>query len=146
MPVVMDHPVDDEHVAPIPRQSHSIGSNFGVMDAKKHPPYVFSIRGVSCVVHKISRVEIHWWRIGGHRGELYVKLKRPVLIAQTPCCASFRLEPRISRTCHVPSSDAVLCGRCHGEPASFGKQGAATEAGIRRQVAHVKLGCIVQGY
>jgi hypothetical protein len=140
--MIVDHAVDDEHVAPIERHGCRGGP---VTYASKHPPFVFSVRGVSCVVHKIAYVEVHWWRVGGH-GHTLVKMKRPVMVAHTPCGAFFRLQGERSRTCHVPNPDAILCGRCHGEPASFGKHGAATKAGIKRQVAHVKLGCVVQGY
>lgn len=38
------------------------------------------------------------------------------------------------------------CGRCLGEPATFGKRGPARKHGITRQEAHVKLGCVVKGY
>jgi len=114
--------------------------------AKKYPPYVFGIRGLSCLVHKILRVELHWYRVGGH-GEYLVKLKKPVMIATTTCQQSWRLEPTSSRTCHVPKPDALLCGRCHGEAATFGRDGGPSKKeGITRQEAHVKLGCVVTGY
>lgn len=146
MPVVLDHPVDDEN-APIIEGRPDFGRpyGYGITHAKKHPPYVFSIRGVSCLVHKIARVELHWYRVG-RDGSCLVKLKKPVMIAITNCQCHYRLEPSCSRTCHVPSPDAMLCGFCHGEPRPFGKHGAATKAGIKRQEAHVKLGCMVNGY
>jgi hypothetical protein len=112
---------------------------------RKYPPYVFSTRGVSCLVHKIAWVELHWWRVAGG-GEKLVKLKRPVMIAQTVCSMSFRLQGDRSRTCLLPNPDALLCGRCHGDVATFGKDGPATKAGTKRSEAHVKLGCVVQGY
>lgn len=140
--VIERHAIDDENVAPIPRTwDHS----FGITLAKRHPPYVFSIRGPARLVHKVAYVELHWWRIAG-RGEKLVKMKRPVLIAHTPCGFSTRLKAQNARTCHVPNPDAMLCGRCHGESASFGKHGAATKAGVKRTEAHVKLGCVVAGY
>lgn len=145
MPVVVDHPVDDENAAVIHGRPDFGASGFGITEAKKHPPYVFGIRGVSCLVHKILRVELHWWRVSRTGCEL-VKLKRPVMIAVTPCAQSFRLEGRISRTCHVPKPDALLCGRCHGEGATFPKRGRARKTGLTRQEAHVKLGCVVDGY
>jgi hypothetical protein len=56
------------------------------------------------------------------------------------------LLPERTRTCTIPEPDALLCGRCHGEPATFGKHGKATKAGVKRADAHVKLGCLVNGY
>lgn len=137
-----EHPIDDENVAPIPRPGFHA---YGVTLAKTFPPYVFGVRGCSCLVHKIMRVEVFWWRYGGH-GEILVKLKRPVMIAHTNCAQSFRLEGKISRTCHVPAPDALPCGRCHGEGATFPKRGPAKKSGLTRQEAKVKLGCVVKGY
>lgn len=145
MAVVLDHPVDDEHAAPIHGRPDFAQRRFGVTIATKHPPFVFGIRGVSCLVHKILRVDLHWWRVS-RGGDALVKLKRPVMIAHTCCAQSFRLEDRISRTCMVPKPDALLCGRCHGEGATFPKRGPAKQSGLTRQEAHVKLGCIVNGY
>jgi hypothetical protein len=146
MAVVLDHPVDDEGAEPIRGRPDFSDRRFGITEAKKYPPYVFGIRGVSCLVHKVLCVELHWWRCGGSRGEFLVKLKRPVMIAQTNCQQHFRLDPDIARTCRVPNPDALLCGRCHGEGATFGKRGPSKKEGLTRQEAHVKLGCVVQGY
>ena len=149
MAVVVDHAVDDEsaeviHGRPDFNRSH----RFGVTEAKKYPPFVFSVRGASCLVHKVVSVEMHWYRVGtiNHGGDCLVKMKRPVMFAQTACSVSFRLEGSRTRTCHIPNPDALLCGRCHGDVATFGKNGAGTKAGIKRQEAHVKLGCVVMGY
>lgn len=140
-----DQPIDDETAKPIMGRPDHADHNFGVMRAKRHPPYVFSIRGASCLVHKVAYVDLHWWRVsnGGHS---LVKLKRPVLIAHTTCSMVFRLEGRTARTCLVPAPESLLCGRCHGDLATFGKDGAATAAGLTRHVAHLKLGCAVPGY
>lgn len=147
MAVIADHYQDDEHAAPIHGRPDFADHGWGITEAKKYPPYVFGIRGVSCLVHKILRVELHWWRVA-RGGEKLVKLKRPVMIAQTMCAQSFRLEGQISRTCHVPNPDALLCGRCHGEGATFPKShhARARKSGLTRQEAHVKLGCVVKGY
>jgi hypothetical protein len=145
MVVVTDHANDDENAAVIHGRPDFSDRDFGKTRASKHPPYVFGLRGVSCLVHKIAYVELHWWRVAGH-GEKLVKMKRPVMIAVTPCAQSFRLEGRICRTCRVPSPDALLCGRCHGEGATFPKRGRAYKSGLTRHEAHVKLGCVVQGY
>jgi hypothetical protein len=144
--VVADHPVDDEAAAPINGRPDFHAPGWGVTLAKKHPPFVFGIRGVSCLVHEVLRVELHWWRVAGHHGEILVKLKRPVMIATTRCAQSFRLEPEISRTCQSPNPDALLCGRCQAKRATFPKRGPARDSGLTRQEAHVKLGCVVKGY
>ena len=118
---------------------------FGVTLAKKFPPYVFSIGANACLVHKVKRVEIRWWQVAGH-GEKLVKLTKPRMIAIL-ACGEFRfLASDRTRTCMVPNPDAILCGRCHGELAPFGKHGTARKAGITVQQAHVKLGCVVKGY
>ncbi len=119
---------------------------FGVTLAKTFPPYVFSVGANAGLVHKIVRVEIRWWVPGGHHGECLVKLQRPRMIAQL-ACGDFRfLQGSRSRTCLLPDPEALLCGRCHGEPATFGKHGEAIKKGISRQQANVKLGCVVKGY
>lgn len=118
---------------------------FGITEAKTFPPYVFSINGNACLVHKVQRVELHWWTPvdGGRR---LGRLRRPRLIAHT-CCSQFMfLNGSKARTCRVPDADALLCGRCHGEAATFGKNGKGTKGRISRQAAHVKLGCVVKGY
>jgi hypothetical protein len=147
MSVVVSDPRgrDDEGVAPIPDRIDFRCPTFGVTVARRHPPYVFSVRGVSCLVHKVRRVEVHWYRIsdGGHG---LVRMRRPVLIDQTHCAQHFRLEAGASRTCRVPSPEALLCGRCHGERATFAKRGPSRQEGITRQAAHVRLGCVVDGY
>lgn len=146
MACVLKQFVDDENAEVIESRPDINGQpDFGVTTAKKHPPFVFAIRGVSCLVHKIARVEMHWYRVGRH-GHALVKLKRPAMFAITNCSQHFMLQGDRSRTCQLPSPDALLCGRCHGEVATFGKHGPATKAGIKRQVAHVKLGCAVKGY
>ena len=116
---------------------------FGVTRAKKHPPYVFSIGGNACLIHKIAYVELHWWEA---KYDHMVKRHRPKMIANTICGMFKFLDADRSRTCLIPSPDAVLCGRCHGEMPTFGKNGAGTKAGMKRTEAHVKLGCVVKGY
>lgn len=146
MAVITDHPIDDESADVIHERLDFHGDHsFGVTLAKKYPPFVFSIRGVSCLVHKVARVELHWWRVSKD-GHALVKLKQPVMFAETHCSTSFRLQGSVSRTCWIPRPDALLCGRCHGDVATFGKHGPATKAGIQRQEAHVKLGCVIAGY
>lgn len=145
MAVIMKHFSDDEHAAVIEGRPDLHDGTFGVTTATRHPPYVFSIRGSSCLVHKVVRVELHWWRIA-RQGHALVKMTRPHMIAQTICRQHVQLKRDHARTCRIPRADAVLCGRCHGEPASFGANGAATKAGLTKPIAHVRLGCVVEGY
>ena len=74
------------------------------------------------------------------------RLKQPAMRAHTMCGYSFALTPNRSRTCHVPLPGAVLCGRCHGEPATYAGRRKRTKDGLTKQEAHVKLGCVVNGY
>lgn len=136
---------DDPNAAVINGRPDFRDHDFGVTEAKSFPPYVFGIRGLSCLVHKILHVRMHWYRVGGGGSKL-VRMKRPVLIATTNCQQSWRLEPTSSRTCYIPNPDALVCGRCHGEGATFGKRGPSRKRGLTRQEAHVKLGCVVKGY
>ena len=117
---------------------------FGKSEAKRHPAYVYSVNKNACLMHKVARVEIYFYATcgGGKMG----RLKQPAMVAITVCGCSRTLTPNRSRTCHVPLPDSILCGRCHGEPATFGKHGKGTKAGIKRAEANVKLGCEVAGY
>lgn len=116
---------------------------FGVTLASKFPPHVFSIYAGSGLIHKVAFVELHWYRViaNGHK---LVKMNRPHAIANTTCGMHFHLTAERARTCRVPKEDAILCGRCHGEVASFGKHGKYRD--VPRPIAHVKLGCVVNGY
>ena len=116
---------------------------FGMTLAKKFPPYVFSVGMNAGLVHKVVRVELHWW-VPIRSGHQLGRLNRPRMIAHL-ACGEFRfLKAKYTRTCLIPNPEALLCGRCHGEPATFGKHGKAR--GMPRSEAHVKLGCVVQGY
>ena len=137
------NPVLDESAEIVDR--HSVNERtFGVSTTKRHPAYVYSINKNSALMHKIREVEIQWYAfLGmGHMG----RLKIPAMIAHTVCGVSRALTPDRSRTCAVPEPGALLCGRCHGEGPWFGRDRKAQKAGITRQEAHVKLGCVVAGY
>lgn len=121
------------------------GRNFGKTRAKRHPPYVFSIRANAALVHKVLYVELHWYYPAGYAGRYLIKLQRPEMFAVTTCGAHFFLKPDRSRTCRVPSPDAVLCGKCHGEGANFPGRDRSRWTTVKRE-AHVKLGCVVDGY
>lgn len=137
------NPVLDES-APLVDRASVNERTFGKSIVQRHPAYVYAINKNSCLMHKVRDVEIQWYAFVG-RGALG-RLKQPAMIAHTVCGCSRALRPDRSRTCHIPLPGAVLCGRCHGEPATFGKHGAGTKAGLRRSEAHVTLGCVVNGY
>lgn len=115
---------------------------WGKTRSRKHPPYVFSIRGASALVHKIAYVEMHWWKIANHRDGV-IRVRRPLMYAQTMCGMGFRLAGKASRTCYVPNPEALLCGRCHGQLPTLSKRSGIK---VNRKEAHVKLGCVVKAY
>lgn len=134
------NPVLDESADLIDRDKVNERS-FGVTTAKRHPNYVFSINKNACLMHKIAEVEIHHYATLNHHK--LGRLKQPAMIAHTVCGATRILTAKHSRTCTVPLPDAVLCGRCHGQPATFRRSVASTDA---KRAARVKLGCEVAGY
>lgn len=138
------NPVLEEGAAIIDRDSVN-DRTFGVVESKRHPAYVYAINKNACLMHKVLRVELHWYAIV-QGGSGLGRLKQPAMIAHTVCGCSRSLSPERSRTCHVPLPDSILCGRCHGEPATFGKHGKGTKAGMKRAEANVKLGCLTAGY
>lgn len=109
---------------------------FAGVRATKWPPWVFSRQGA--LIHRVAFVEIHWWLIAG-RGHIYVRTNRPRLHAMTVCGYRFFLEATRGRTCHVPSPDALVCGRCLKGPRNF-PRGAAPAVPYRD--AKVRLGCL----
>jgi hypothetical protein len=139
------NPVLDESADVIDRDSVN-ERTFGVTTAKRKPNYVYSIHRNACLMHKVRDVEIQWYALLGSCGSKMGRLKQPAMIAHTVCGMSKALIPEKTRTCAVPEPDSVLCGRCHGDVATFGKHGAGTKAGIKRGEAHVKLGCVEAGY
>ena len=66
-------PFDTDTV--VPRGNH-FADKFGVTEAKSFPPYVFSTSKNGCLIHKVDRVELHWYRIAGH-GHKLVRVTRP---------------------------------------------------------------------
>ena len=138
------NPVLDDSAAIIDRWSVN-WRTFGVSSAKRHPAYVYSINRNAVLMHKIRDVEIQWYALVGD-GSLMGRLRQPAMIAHTVCGVSRPLTPDRTRTCAVPFPDSVLCGRCHGEPATFGKHGRAKKEGLKKAECHVKLGCVVAGY
>lgn len=131
--------------APVIDRNSVDDRTFGVSRAKRHPAYVYSINKNACLMHRIAYVEIHWYAlISG--GSKMGRLKQPAMIAKTACGDTRMLTPDRSRTCHIPLPNSVLCGRCHGQLATFGANGAGTMSGLKRSEANVRLGCEVSGY
>ena len=137
------NPDIDEAVPLIERDSVN-ERTFGVTESGRHPAYVYGVNKNSCLMHKVALVTLQWYAIVGmnHLG----RLKRPASIATTVCGYSFALLAKRSRTCTVPLPNSVLCGRCHGQGASFPRHSKQTRDGIPREVAKVSLGCEVAGY
>lgn len=123
--------------------NHEFGHTF----AKTFPPFVFSVNGNALLVHKIAAVRMRWWEpYRKNGGQWLVRRSSPKMIAETVCGCNRFLEAKKTRTCRVPEPNALLCGRCHGEPATFGPHGEATKKRIPKAWAHVQLGCVVNGY
>jgi hypothetical protein len=134
------NPVLDESADVVDRNSVN-ERTFGVTTARRHPAYVYGAGRNACLMHKIARVTIQHYAIVDM--DKLGRLKRPAMSAITACGYHFALESDRSRTCTVPLPGAVLCGRCHGGPATFRRSVASTAA---KHAARVKLGCEVAGY
>jgi len=64
------------------------------------------------------------------------------MIAETVCGQTIFLCDHKGMTCALPKKNAVLCGRCHGEEATFGKH---SKKGITRREAKLRIGCAAEG-
>jgi hypothetical protein len=113
--------------------------DFGITYAKKFPPYVYSANGTGCLIHKVQHVQINWWT---RDWNYLIRLDTPVMIAQTICGMHKRIEPGRMRSalCALPKPEAVLCGKCHGQPANFPRKNPESKA--QRRIAKRNLGCI----
>lgn len=138
------NPVLDESADVIDR--HTVNERtFGVTRARRHPAYVYSINKNGTLMHRVFEVEIQHYAFIGSGGKLG-RLKQPAMMARTVCGYTFSLTPDRARTCRVPLPDSVLCGRCHGEPATWAKGTKVTKAGVNKAEANVRLGCVEAGY
>lgn len=137
------NPVLDERSEVVDREAVN-ERRFGITTTRRHPAYVYSINKNAALMHKVREVEIHWYAVVSM--DKLGRLKQPAMIAHTVCGCLRPLTPDRSRTCAVPLPGSVLCGRCHGEPATFGKHGRAKAEGLTRAKANVNLGCVVAGY
>jgi hypothetical protein len=87
---------------------------FGKTVLKRFPPYVYSPRGL--LIHRVERAEAWWY---DHQCDRLIRRQSPVLLAYCFCGMSFRIEAGRGKTCAVPSPEAVICGKCQGERATF---------------------------
>jgi hypothetical protein len=125
--------------------------NFGCTQAKRHPRYVYSTDANGCLVHLVRAVNFRWYDIGGTCGEYLVRRNSPTVNITTKCGQLFHVVKHYGKKrrdgagammCELPNPDAVLCGRCQGDAASFRK---TKDAYKERQSAKLKLGCMVEG-
>lgn len=137
---------DLDNSAPVIDRESVNDRTFGVTKSKRHPAYVYSINKNAVLMHKVDHVEIHFYAVIGPCGSRLGRLKQPAMIARLVCGDFRALTPEKTRTCHVPEPDSILCGACHGQPRPFGKDGWARKSGVKKSEAHVKLGCVVNGY
>jgi hypothetical protein len=111
---------------------------FGITQAKHFPKYVYSANKMGLLIHKIAVVELHWWTpIRG--GQALARLDKPRMIATTVCNQIKFLKPGRAHTCMIPEPNAVLCGRCHGEAPTFGRNRKQV---ISKEYARDHLGCV----
>ncbi len=107
--------------------------------AKKFLPYVHSVGPNALLIHKVASVRIFWDERNGK-----VNQGKPAVIAKTICGVSrivshYYGKGKIrAKMCEIPDPNAVLCGRCHGDIATFSKQRTAK---VTKRWAHDHLGC-----
>jgi hypothetical protein len=132
--------MSDEPIYTVGRPDFPGWNRFGITEAKTFPKYVYSANKMGFLMHKIAKVELHWWE-ACDGGERLVRRDKPRMIAHTVCGDSRFLEPGRAHTCCLPKPDAVLCGRCHGRPATFrGRK----ENEVSKQFAKDHLGCFIE--
>lgn len=120
--------------------------SFGKTEIEKHPKYIYSSSMNGMLIHKVSYVEAHWYEVADG-GEKLLRLESPKLIGVSVCGQHFFIHlPRAKRNqkfraamCEIPKPDAVMCGRCHGEVATFGKRGNPP---CSKEMARIRKGCL----
>ncbi len=133
----------DEHI--IRGRPDFLEPDFGVTHLAKVPRYVYATCRNAMLVHKVARVEAHWYEA---RYDHLLRLDNPKLVAKSVCGQIFFIHLPYDRKkfraslCEVPATNAVLCGRCHGRVATFGKHNSWP---CTKEIAKVRLGCIVRG-
>lgn len=116
--------------------------DFGVTRPKRHAQYVYSNQN-GALIHKVSHVSLSWYQA---QSDHLVRLTTPNMTIRTICGQQFfgsknRGGKQRLTMCAIPKPDAVLCGKCHGEEATFGKHGNAP---CDKRAATARLGCITE--
>lgn len=115
--------------------------SFGVTHLKQFPPYVYSLLG-GMLVHKVEAVQARWYK--PQYGHLE-RLESPILTIVAACGQLFYAghgRAERSRACVLPKPDAVLCGRCQGTGAVFGR--GLAERAVTRRDAKRRIGCVME--
>lgn len=114
----------------------------GTTVLKRHPEFVHGRKYMSCLIHRVARVEARWYTCHLSSGQRLDRLVSPILIAETICGMSFRVGEG-GTLCEIPAGESIHCGKCNGQVATFGKH--STKA-VSRRTARKKLGCIMAGF
>lgn len=119
---------------------------FGVTKAKRFPSHVFSNDANGCLVHQVRHIKFRWYEL--HTSNSLRWLNAPSVFVTTRCGQVFFPRARAKRRaddgftmCELPSSDAVICGRCQGGKASFQK---GVQSYPERRAARQRLGCVAR--
>jgi hypothetical protein len=117
--------------------------NHGWTVATRFPAYVRGGARNARLMHKVVALRMHWYDVAD-RGENLLRLDSPrTFVAEAVCGMSFFVfRCGKGRMCVVPSAEAVLCGKCHGMPATFGPHSVQ---GVTPQEARVRLNCAMEG-
>jgi len=131
---------------------HGGGMTWAQTTVKRHPKYVYGTK-MGKLLHEIEKVRLVWWQLGGH-GSYFFRVSSPRVYFETKCgycffgsdpTNTFRSSRKSKATvCELPKPDAVLCGRCRGEGAVFGKLGKVGRGGVTYKEARERIGCTVQ--
>jgi hypothetical protein len=111
--------------------------DFGVTIAKRHPPYVYS--PIGALIHKVALVRMHWYDA---KGDYLERLQHPKLIIVTICHQHFFPKKHgkpWAVMCELPRPNACLCGPCHGQLPTWGRDSNPT---VTRDEARRLLGCV----
>ena len=112
-------------------------SRWWITKAKRHMPYVHSTSRNACLIHKVASVQLRWYD-GAY--DFMRRREKPSICANCVCGQTIYLNngKRSGKMCEIPDPNAVLCGRCHGEIATFSLNRTVR---IKRRWAKDHLGC-----
>lgn len=117
-----------------------VDHDFGKTRLRRFAPYIYSVLG-GMLVHKTQEAECVWY---SPKGDHLVRLNSPEINVKTVCGMTFLMgrSQKRAEACKIPRKDAVLCGRCHGTGAVFGK--GLREKEITRAEAKRRIGCVME--